>query len=267
MSAQLAPLAITEFPEPASPGKPAKPQIVPPAQTTPAQTTPAQPTPAQSDPAQSDPKESRPKQSRPANSRHARRCTICHHENLLQIEDDFLHWRPATEIAAEYALPDRRVVYRHARAAGLYRRRMRNMRRACSHIAEHAERVTPNAKNVLDAIRYCVLIDDDGVWHEPTQRVIVEHVNAPQPPHESAAANPDPSAATTPETATSNVHSTQLESAATPTKQTPPPASNVYSHVKSPGIGSYDWLVGLGLFPGKARRSVKIDPAALERSR
>src|SRR5580698_2802783 len=172
MSAQIAPLAITEFPEPASPGKPAKPQIVPPAQPT---------------PAQSRPKESRPKQSRPTNSRHARRCTVCHHENLLQIEDDFLHWRPATEIAAEYGLPDRRVMYRHARAAGLYHRRMRNMRRACSYIADHAERVTPNAKNVLDAVRYCALIDDDGVWHEPDQRTIVEHINAPEPAQQPAA--------------------------------------------------------------------------------
>jgi len=198
MSAQIAPLAITEFPDPASPGKPAKPQIVP----------PAQPALAQPTPDQSRTKESGPEQSRPTNSRHARRCTICHHENLLQIEDDFLHWRPATEIAAEYDLPDRRVVYRHARAAGLYRKRMRNMRRACSYIADHAERVTPNAKNVLDAVRYCALIDDDGVWHEPDQRTIVEHINAPEPAQQPAA-TPDPSAATTPETETSNVYSPQ----------------------------------------------------------
>jgi hypothetical protein len=201
MSAQLAPLAVTEIPDPASPTKPAKPHIVPPA-----------------------PKESVPKQSR-----HARRCTVCHHKDRLEIEDDFLHWRPSTEIAAEYDLPDRRAVYRHARAAGLYQRRMRNMRVACSYIAEQADRVTPNAKNVLDAIRACSLIDDDGVWHEPTRRVIVEHINAPQPAPDSVAANSDQSAVTPPESEISNVYSTQIESAATRTKQTPAPTSNVYS--------------------------------------
>ena len=204
MSAQLAPLAITEIPDSASPGKPTKPHIVPPAPSV-------------------------AKQSSPKQSRHARRCTVCHHKDRLEIEDDFLHWRPSTEIAAEYALPDRRAVYRHARATRLYQRRMRNMRVACSHIVDHAERVTPNAKNVLDAIRACSLIDADGVWHEPARRVIVEHVNAPQPSADSVAANPDPSAVAPPKTETSNVYSTQLESAATPTKQTPAPSSNVYS--------------------------------------
>jgi hypothetical protein len=209
MSAQLAPLAITEIPDPAKPAKPAKPQIV---------------RPAPSVPQKSGPKESGPKQSR-----HARRCTVCHHQDRLEIEDDFLHWWPSTEIAAEYDLPDRRAVYRHARAIGLYQRRMKNMRVACSYIADHAGRVTPNAKNVLDAIRACSLIDDDGVWHEPARRVIVEHINAPQSSPDSVAANPDPSAATSPGTEISNVYSTQLESAATPTKQTTAPSSNVYS--------------------------------------
>ncbi len=169
MSAQLAPLAVTEFPAPVSPGEPAKLQIVPPAQPNPDQ--------------------SRPKQSSPKQSRHARRCTVCHHEDRLEIEDDFLHWRAGHRNRRRVRLPDRRAVYRHARATRLYQRRMRNMRVACSHIAGHAERVTPNAKNVLDAIRACSLIDNDGVWHEPARRVIVEHVNAPQPSPDSVAAN------------------------------------------------------------------------------
>src|SRR6202012_5103224 len=94
-------------------------------------------------------------------ARHARKCCICHHENRPAIEDDFLHWRASTDIAADYALPDRRVVYRHARATGLYQRRMRNMRVASSYLIQHAERVTPNAKQVLDAVRACSLIDQD----------------------------------------------------------------------------------------------------------
>jgi hypothetical protein len=237
MSAQLAPIAITEIPDPASPSEPAKLHIVPPAP------------------------------SGPKQSRHARRCTVCHHNDRLEIEDDFLHWRPSTEIASEYGLPDRRAVYRHARATGLYRRRMKNMRVACSYIAEHAERVTPNAKNVLDAIRACSMIDANGVWHEPPRRTIVEYVNAPQPAPESVGAAPDPSAATSPKTEPSNVYSMKSGSAATETKQTAAHPSNVYSVAISPNPPISDPLPGPDLAPVAAVRSTKIDPAALELAR
>jgi hypothetical protein len=247
MSAQLVPIAITELPDLASPSKPAKLHIVPPVPTS--------------------PKESGPNNSQPKQSRHARRCTVCHHTDRLEIEDDFLHWRPSTEIAAEYGLPDRRAVYRHARATGLYRRRMKNMRVACSYIAEHAERVTPNAKNVLDAIRACSLIDANGVWHEQPRRTIVEYVNAPQPPPESVAAAPAASAATSPKTETSNVHSMKSESVATATKQTAAHPSNVYSAAIPPKPPSSDPLHGLDLAFVAVGRSTKIDPAALELAR
>src|ERR1700761_2719205 len=89
----------------------------------------------------------------PKLARHARKCIVCHHANRLQIEDDFLHWRPCTTIASSYGLPDRRAVYRHARAPGLYRRRIRNMRIASSYIVQHAERIDPSAQAVLNAVR------------------------------------------------------------------------------------------------------------------
>jgi hypothetical protein len=155
--------------------------------------------------------------------RHARCCTICRHADRLEIEDAFLHWRPATEIAAEFGLPDRRAVYRHARAAGLYTRRMKNMRVACSYLVEHAERISPNAKQVLDAIRACSLIDSSGTWHEPIRHVIIDHAShAPADPSETPASTPQNSPIST-------VYSMQLESPATPTKQSPPPSSTVYS--------------------------------------
>ena len=166
------------------------------------------------------------KRPSPKLARHARRCLVCHHADRPAIEDDFLHWRASTQIAAEFGLPDRRVVYRHARATGLYQRRMKNMRVASSYIVQHADRVTPNAKQVLDAVRACSLIDASGVWHEPIRHVIIEHVNAPQSIDDSTLAGPS-------ETSISNVYSVQLESAATPTKQTPPTTSNVYSSVGS----------------------------------
>jgi hypothetical protein len=166
--------------------------------------------------------------------RHARCCTVCRHADLLEIEDVFLHWRPATEIAAEFGLPDRRAVYRHARAAGLYQRRMKNMRVACSYLVEHAERITPNAKQVLDAIRACSLIDASGTWHEPIHHIIIEHINgAPSDP--SAPSEVPASTPSTPQNSLiSTVYSMQLESSATHTKQTPPTSSTVYSSAVTP---------------------------------
>jgi hypothetical protein len=229
-------------------------------------TTPRKPyivRPPESRPAHSRRTQSRPAHSRTSKSRHARRCTVCHHEDRPEIEDDFLHWRASTEIAAEYNLPDRRAVYRHARATGLYRRRMKNMRVACSYIAEHADRVTPNAKNVLDAIRACALIDDNGKWHEPTRRVIVEHVNAPPSAHESAVPNPENATAAATETEIPNVYSTQLKSGATATKQTPAGHPDVYSPANFTNPRNILKLLGVDeLF--SALRKPKRDPSADE---
>lgn len=47
---------------------------------------------------------------------HEANCTICAHARRENIERDFVAWRSRSAIAAEYALPDRSTVYRHAHA-------------------------------------------------------------------------------------------------------------------------------------------------------
>ena len=111
---------------------------------------------------------------------------------------------------------------------------MRNMRIASSYIVQHAERIDPSAQAVINAVRACSVIDASGVWNEPVQHVIIEHRHAPQQPSDSPLAAAEKAAADPEKTAISNVYSMQLEFAATPTKQTPAPTSNVYFPVQAP---------------------------------
>jgi hypothetical protein len=196
----------------------------------------------------------------PKLARHARKCIICHHPDRLQIEDDFLHWRACTAIASSYGLPDRRAVYRHARATGLYRRRMRNMRIASSYIVQHAERIDPSAQAIINAVRACSVIDASGVWNEPVQHVIIEHVHTTQPHSDSPDAAPEIAASASAKTPISNVYSMQLEFAATPTKQTPAPTSNVYFPVQAPRV---DYASDRGAHP-LAESAVATPPKWLQ---
>jgi hypothetical protein len=60
--------------------------------------------------------------------RHERYCKICRHEQREAIEQDFIAWHSPEEIARDYRLADRRGVYRHAHATGLFEKRDRNIR-------------------------------------------------------------------------------------------------------------------------------------------
>ena len=151
-------------------------------------------------------------------SRHSRKCSVCRHKQRADVELDFLHWFSAESIAHDYDL-DAAAIYRHAHATGLFNERMRNIRFAAIHIAEQAESVTPSASAVLNAIRACTLIDDEGKWTDPPHRVIVEHRQVTSAEAESVAKP-------APETPISNRNFQKLETPATSTKQTTEAKSN-----------------------------------------
>jgi hypothetical protein len=163
-----------------------------------------------------------PRRQTAAISRHARKCSVCRHRDRADIDADFLHWHSAENIAAENNL-DAAAIYRHAHATGLFNERMRNVRYAAIHIAEKAESVKPTASAVLQAIRACTLIDGEGKWNDPPKRVIIEHHHVTVSQAESVS---QPESKNTPKTESSNRNFSQLENAATPTKQTEAPSSN-----------------------------------------
>lgn len=108
-------------------------------------------------------------------SHHAARCSICNHPDREEIEQGFLHWESPTRLAHEFNLGHRRAVYRHARALGLFKKRVAHSRRILEFIMEKAESVTPTADSIIRAVRAYACLSEDGRWTEPTRRVIITH--------------------------------------------------------------------------------------------
>ena len=105
--------------------------------------------------------------SRRAPERHTRKCTVCNHPEREAIEEDFIHWHSPINIAAQFNLPDREVIYRHARAAGLFGRRKQNLRFVLEHFMDRAERVSVTADSIIRAVHVYTRINERGEWVEP----------------------------------------------------------------------------------------------------
>jgi hypothetical protein len=113
--------------------------------------------------------------------RHARKCAICNHPDREDIEEDFVHWHSPASLAAQYKLPDRYTVYRHARAVGLFELRRSKLRTVYEHILERAERVDVTANSVIRAAKAFASMTDAGEWREPpTTHIIVPGLPAGQ---------------------------------------------------------------------------------------
>jgi hypothetical protein len=131
--------------------------------------------------------------------RHERLCSICNSSYRDEIEEEFLHWMSPPFIALEYGL-DRRAIYRHAHALGLFEKRDRNYRFALGYIIEKAARVKPTADAIIRAVRTASCLLPDGSWAEPPAHVIVSsgsRIAAAQPITSPAIALDVPSAAET----------------------------------------------------------------------
>ena len=175
--------------------------------------------------------------------RHARKCLVCRHRDREEIESDFLHWHDVSDIVFDHKLANRRILYRHARATGLYELRMANIRDAAALIASRAEYAKATASSVLKAIHACSQIDELGRWVAPPNRTIrYTVIGEPQPepareaapshvlltPDERATLTSAPESAFNPTTksARSNRYLVPLETLASSTKQSPLTVSN-----------------------------------------
>ena len=182
--------------------------------------------------------------------RHARKCLVCRHRDREEIESDFLHWHDVSDIVFDHKLVNRRILYRHARATGLYELRMSNIRDAAALIASRAEYAKATASSVLKAIQACSQIDATrhaGSPLPPAPSVTPSSASQQPAPSREVAREAAPSLLLTPDeratltsaplsaraafnpttkSARSNRHLVQLETVATSTKQTPPHISN-----------------------------------------
>ncbi len=128
-----------------------------------------------------------PSDRRPARqtnfARHEGHCTICNHPERDAIEQAFLHWWRPSDLAYQFNLGNRLVVYRHAHAVGLFERRLARTQHALGYVVEKAQNVRPTADGVIRAVRALGCLDQDGRWREPRKEVLITHqyLNAPSP--------------------------------------------------------------------------------------
>jgi hypothetical protein len=104
---------------------------------------------------------------RAALSRHRRKCAICAHSQRQAIEDAFSRFESPACIAERFNLGDRRQVYRHAQALGLFVRRNRNLGASLGLLLEKSDRLIPTVTNFLSAAEKYAKIDENG---ETTRR-------------------------------------------------------------------------------------------------
>jgi hypothetical protein len=122
---------------------------------------------------------------------HCIRCTICRHPHRATIEHDYLHWHSPERIAREYATFNASAVYRHVQATGLNAQRRRNAIRSLEFIIEKAESIVPTANEIINAVRACCRLNQQGQWIEPPKRYIVTYTDQhgnPLPTHTEDAA-------------------------------------------------------------------------------
>jgi hypothetical protein len=103
----------------------------------------------------------------PEFARHVRKCTICRHPQRSEIETAFLSWDYVSSIVAEFHLPGRAALYRHAHAVGLLDERHRAIRRALARIIEKVQDVEPTAMAIVRAVEVFAHINDRGEWIAP----------------------------------------------------------------------------------------------------
>ena len=111
-------------------------------------------------------------------ARHQAHCGICGHDLQDEIDQAFTNWESVGTIEDEYNL-DRRAVYRHAHALGLFDKRERNIRRALSHIIQTADAVCPSADSVVRAVRIFAHMNARSEWVNPPTHVVFATSSSP----------------------------------------------------------------------------------------
>lgn len=111
---------------------------------------------------------------------HRRKCQVCNHPDREAIEELFIAWHSPRSIRIEFGTYHRldcSSIYRHARAAGLYAKRRKNLRAVFDLILEHAGNIAPTAHGIVAIVRAYSCLTDTHDWIEPERRVhVVNHI-------------------------------------------------------------------------------------------
>ncbi len=96
----------------------------------------------------------------PAASRHSRKCSVCRHPKRNEIEQAFIHWVDAVQIALDYGFESPWTIYRHAKALGLYQIRSELVRHKVDRILELSSGAKVTGGHVIQAIRLSCYVDE-----------------------------------------------------------------------------------------------------------
>jgi hypothetical protein len=106
-------------------------------------------------------------QSNPAFERHSRKCQICSHPDIDEIEDEFVNWASAHWLEEAFGVNEY-TVYRHARAAGLDLLRRENLGVVVEKVLQEVDHIdAPNVAEVLRAVRILSRLNRQGQWVGP----------------------------------------------------------------------------------------------------
>ncbi|HEV2287507.1 MAG TPA: hypothetical protein VGR81_00980 [Candidatus Acidoferrales bacterium] len=109
----------------------------------------------------------------PGFDRHRRKCQICNHDYMEDIEEAYFNWTSAAFILEQFDIACQDTIYRHARTVGLDVQRRENSRFAIEKLIEDVDHVTVTGSTVIRAVRALSLIDGKGRWTDPPAKHII----------------------------------------------------------------------------------------------
>lgn len=90
--------------------------------------------------------------------RHRRKCAICRHKQCEEIDQDYLDWKPMTEIVETYRVQERSL-YRHVKALGLWDKKKENRKHLYLRIMEKADLSGVSVMEALNAGKLLEMVE------------------------------------------------------------------------------------------------------------
>lgn len=130
-------------------------------------------------------------EANPTFERHSRKCQICNHPDIEELEDEFINWASAHWIVETFELSDESTIYRHARAAGLDVLRRENLSAVVEKVLQEVDHVdAPDVSQILRAVRILARLNSRGQWSAPAATTELSRRTAADASPEAAPGEP-----------------------------------------------------------------------------
>ena len=107
-------------------------------------------------------------ESIPDFDRHSRKCQICNHPDMDEIEEQFINWTTSEQLRKSFKIKGESTIYRHARATGLDICRRENLAVVLEKVLQEIDNVeTPTVSEILPAAHILARLNPRGQWVFP----------------------------------------------------------------------------------------------------